>query len=110
MNDRGLVDVPENAIRDEPIAFGLTGIQLGICGCGVLLAAVVNLLPVWEVLRVLLVLLLAGPVFVAAALPVRGEPAYRWLVRAVRYRRGRRVWAASLAVVDKWQLGRTSSG
>ena len=104
MNDRGLVEVPENAIRDEPIAFGLTGIQLGICGGGVLIAAVVNLLPVWEVVRVLLVVLLAGPVFVAAALPVRGEPAYRWLIRAVRYRRGRRVWAASLTVADKPQI------
>ena len=104
MNERGLVEVPENAVRDEPIAFGLTGIQLAICGGGVLVAAIVNLLPVWEVLRVLLVLLLAGPVLVAAALPVRGEPAYRWLVRAVRYRRGRRVWAASLAIADKSQL------
>ncbi|HEV8697693.1 MAG TPA: PrgI family protein [Candidatus Limnocylindrales bacterium] len=104
MNDRGLVEVPENAIRDEPIAFGLTGIQLGICGCGVLVAAVINLLPVWEVVRVILVLLLAAPVFVAAALPVRGEPAYRWLIRAVRYRRGPRVWAASLTVADKSQL------
>jgi Mrp family chromosome partitioning ATPase len=104
MNDRGLIDVPENAIRDEPIAFGLTGIQLGICGGAVLVAAIVNLLPIWEVIRVILVLLLAGPVFLAAALPVRGEPAYRWLVRAVRYRRGRRVWAASLTVTDKSQL------
>jgi Mrp family chromosome partitioning ATPase len=104
VNDRGLVEVPENAIRDEPIAFGLTATQLGICGAGVLVAAIINLLPVWEVLRVLLVLVFAGPAFVAAALPVRGEPAYRWLVRAVRYRRGRRVWAASLAVADKPQL------
>ncbi len=31
MNERGLVDVPENALRDEPIAFGLTAVQLGIC-------------------------------------------------------------------------------
>jgi len=52
------------------------------------------------------VLLFAGPVFVAAALPVRGEPAYRWLVRAVRYRGGRRVWAAALTVADKPQLSR----
>lgn len=101
MNDRGLVEVPENAIRDEPIAFGLTGVQLAICGCGVLIAAVVNLLPVWEIVRVLLVVLTAGPVLVAAALPVRGEPVYRWLVRAVRYRRSRRVWAASLLDADK---------
>ena len=56
MNERGLVEVPENAIRDEPIAFGLTGVQLAICGGGVLVAAAVNLLPVWEVLRVVLVL------------------------------------------------------
>ena len=104
MNDRGLVEVPENAIRDEPIAFGLTATQLGICGGGVLVAAVVNLLPVWEVIRVLLGLVFAGPIFIAAALPVRGEPAYRWLLRAVRYRRGGRVWAASLAVADKSQL------
>ena len=39
MNDRGLVEVPENAVRDEPIAFGLTGVQLGICGVA---AAVAN--------------------------------------------------------------------
>ena len=104
MNERGLVDVPENAIRDEPIAFGLTGVQLGICGCGVLAAAVINLLPVWELVRVILALLVAGPIFVVAALPIRGEPAYRWLIRAVRYRRGHRVWAASLVVPDKPQL------
>jgi hypothetical protein len=104
VNERGLVEVPENAIRDEPIAFGLTGVQLAICGAGVLVAAVVNLLPVWEVARVVLVLVFAGPVFVAAALPVRGEPAYRWLVRAVRYRRGRRAWSAALTVADKPQL------
>ncbi len=103
MNDRGLVEVPENAIRDEPIAFGLTGIQLGICGCGVVVAAVINLLPVWDVIRVVLVVMLAGPMFVAAALPVRGEPGYRWIIRAVRYRRGRRVWAATLTVVGKSQ-------
>jgi len=104
VNERGLVEVPENAIRDEPIAFGLTGVQLAICGGGVLLAAVVNLLPIWEVVRVVLVLLLAGPVFVSAALPVRGEPAYRWLIRAVRYGRSRRVWAAALTVADKPQI------
>jgi MinD superfamily P-loop ATPase len=104
VNERGLVEVPENAIRDEPVAFGLTGVQLAICGAGVLVAAVVNLLPVWEVARVVLVLVFAGPVFVAAALPVRGEPAYRWLIRAARYRRGRRVWSAALAVADKPQI------
>jgi len=104
VNERGLVEVPENAIRDEPIAFGLTGVQLAICGGGVLVAAAINLLPVWEVLRVVLALLLAGPVLVAAALPVRGEPAYRWLVRAVRYWRSRRAWAAALTVASKPQI------
>lgn len=98
MTEHGLVEVPENAIRDEPVAFGLTGLQLAICGAGVLVAAVVNLVPVWEVLRVVLVVGLAGPVFVAAALPVRGEPAYRWLLRAIRYRRGRRTWSAALTL------------
>ncbi|MBI3748075.1 MAG: PrgI family protein [Chloroflexi bacterium] len=96
MNDRGLVEVPENAVRDEPIAFGLTGIQLGICGVAALFAAALNLLPVWEPIRIVLIVLGAGPVALAAALPVQGEPAYRWLIRAVRYLRGRRTWQASL--------------
>ncbi len=95
MNERGLVEVPENAVRDEPIAFGLTGIQLGICGLAVLVAAVLNLLPVWEPIRFVIVVLGAGPIGLAAALPIRGEPAYRWVVRAVRYPRGRRVWQAT---------------
>ena len=93
---RGLVEVPENAVRDEPIAFGLTGVQLGICAVAVLVAAILNLLPIWEPIRLVLVLLGAGPIALAAALPVRGEPAYRWIVRAVRYRRGRRCWNAEL--------------
>ena len=97
MNERGLVEVPENAVRDEPIAFGLTAVQLGICAVAVLVAALLNLVPVWEPLRVLLVALVAGPIALAAALPVRGEPAYRWIVGAVRHVRGRRVWRATLA-------------
>jgi Mrp family chromosome partitioning ATPase len=104
MNERGLVEVPENAVRDEPIAFGLTGVQLGICALAVLVAAIINLLPIWEPVRFFLVVLGAGPVFVAAALPIRGEPAYRWLVRGVRHRRRRRLWQAELAVPDKPQL------
>ena len=96
MNDRGLVEVPENAVSDEPIAFGLTGIQLGICGVAVLLAAALNLLPVWEPIRIVLIVLGAGPIALAAALPVQGEPAYRWLIRAIRYLRGRRTWQADL--------------
>lgn len=104
MNERGLVEVPENAVRDEPIAFGLTGVQLGICGLAVLVAAVLNLLPIWEPIRLVVIVLGAGPVFVAAALPIRGEPAYRWLVRGVRHLRGRRVWRAELQVPDKPQI------
>ena len=104
MNDRGLVEVPENAVRDEPIAFGLTGVQLGICGVAVLIGALLNLLPVWEPIRLVLIALGAGPVFVAAALPIRGEPAYRWLGRYVRYRRSLRCWNATLVVPDKSQI------
>ncbi|MDA8201208.1 MAG: hypothetical protein M0Z49_00300 [Chloroflexi bacterium] len=100
MNERGLVEVPENAVRDEPIAFGLTPVQLGICALAVAVAALLNLLPVWEPVRVVFVLVGAGPVALAAALPVRGEPAYRWLLRAVRHRRGRRVWHATLVSVE----------
>jgi Mrp family chromosome partitioning ATPase len=96
--------VPEDAVRDEPIAFGLTGVQLGICALGVLVAAVLNLLPVWEPIRLVLIVLGAGPVFIAAALPIRGEPAYRWVARGVRFRRGRRVWQAELQVSDKPQI------
>jgi Mrp family chromosome partitioning ATPase len=101
MNERGLVEVPENAVRDEPIAFGLTGVQLGICGVAVLIAAALNLLPIWEPIRVVLIVLGAGPIALAAALPIQGEPAYRWLMRAVRYLRGRHVWQAALATPDK---------
>ncbi len=104
MNERGLVEVPENAVRDEPIAFGLTAVQLGICAVAVVVAAVFNLLPIWEPIRLLLVLIGAGPIALAAALPVRGEPAYRWIVRAVRHRRGPRVWEAALLTPDKPQL------
>lgn len=104
MNERGLVEVPENAVRDEPIAFGLTGIQLGICALAVLVAAVLNLLPVWEPIRLVLVVLGAGPVFIAAVLPIRGEPAYRWVARGVRHRRSRRVWRAELQVPDKPEI------
>ncbi len=96
MNERGLVEVPENAVRDEPIAFGLTGIQLGICGVAVLVAAALNLIPVWEPIRIGLIVLGAGPIALAAALPVQGEPGYRWLLRAVRYLRRRKSWRAEL--------------
>ena len=45
VNDRGRVEVPENAVRTEPIAFGLSAVQLLLCGAGVLLAAGLNALP-----------------------------------------------------------------
>ena len=104
VNERGLVEVPENAVRDEPIAFGLTGVQLGICALAVLVAAVLNLLPIWEPIRLVLVVLGAGPIAIAAALPVRGEPAYRWIVRAVRHRRGPRSGRRTCGAPDKPQL------
>ena len=104
MNERGLVEVPENAVRDEPIAFGLTAVQLGICALAVVVAAILNVLPIWEPIRLVLVVLGAGPIALAAALPVRGEPAYRWIVRGVRYRRDSRCWNATLESPDKSQL------
>ena len=53
----------------------------------VLVAAALNLLPVWEPIRIGLIVVGAGPIALAAALPIQGEPAYRWLIRAVRYLR-----------------------
>ncbi|NJD28332.1 MAG: hypothetical protein FIA92_08545 [Chloroflexi bacterium] len=96
MNERGLVEVPENGVRDEPIAFGLTGVQLGICAIAVVVAAALNLLPIWEPVRIVLIVLGAGPIAIAAALPIQGEPAYRWLIRAIRYLRSRKTWRAEL--------------
>ena len=104
MNERGLVEIPENAVRDEPIAFGLAGVQLGICAVAIGVAAVLNLLPLWEPIRLVFVVVGAGPIALAAALPIRGEPAYRWVVRAVRHRRGHRTWEATLSGPDKPQL------
>ena len=101
MSSDDLVEVPENAVIEERIALGLTAPQLGIVVAAVLLAAALNLLPVWAPLRVLLILLLAGPLALAAVLPVRGEPAYRWIVRAVRYWRSPKVWRAELRQVSK---------
>ena len=105
MNERGLVEVPENAVRDESLAFGLTAPQLGICGAAVGFAALLNLLPLPLPIEIILVILGAGPVVLTAVLPIRGEPAYRWLIRAIRYRRGRRTWQARLEPLpDKSQL------
>ena len=97
MNERGRVEVPENAVRSEPIAFGLSAVQLLICGAGVAIGAALNLLPLWVPAKVALLAAVVGPVVLAAVLPIGGEPAYRWLIRAVRYLRSPRVWKAELA-------------
>ena len=89
MNERGLVEVPENAVRDEPLAFGLSAPQLVLCGAAVGIGALLNLVPLWLPVKIVLLLVVVAPVVLAAILPIRGEPAYRWLVRAIRYLRGR---------------------
>ncbi len=94
-----LVDVPENAVREEPLAFGLTAPQLLVCGIAVGIGAVIQLIPVWVALQVVLTVLLAGPVLLSAILPVRGEPAYRWLIRWIRYLRGPRTLEMSASNV-----------
>jgi MinD-like ATPase involved in chromosome partitioning or flagellar assembly len=105
MNERGLVEVPENAVRDETLAFGLGAPQLGICGLAVGFGALLNLAPLWLPLKLVLLLAIVAPILLAAILPIRGEPAYRWIVRAIRYRRGRRMWQASLEPLpDKRQI------
>jgi CO dehydrogenase nickel-insertion accessory protein CooC1 len=95
----GLVEVPENALVEERIAFGLTAPQLGILAGAVLFGAALNLLPLWAPLKVLLILLVSGLVAIAAVLPIRAEPAYRWLLRALRYWRSPRVWRAKVVPV-----------
>ena len=104
MNERGLVDVPENAVRSESLAFGLSAPQLGILGAAVAFGAVANLLPLWAPAKVVLIVVGIVPVVLSAILPIRGEPAYRWLIWAVRYRRGQRIWHAVLEEPDKSQL------
>ena len=99
MTDRGLVEVPENAVRDEPLAFGLTASQLLLCGAAVGIGALLNLVPLWLPAKLVLILVLVGPVVLAAILPVRGEPAYRWVIRAIRFWRGSRIWHAVLLPV-----------
>ncbi len=92
----GLVEVPENAMVEERIALGLTAPQLAIVTGAVLLAAALNLAPLWVPLKVLLILLVPGPVALAAMLSIRGEPGYRWLMRAFRYWRSPKVWRAEV--------------
>jgi MinD-like ATPase involved in chromosome partitioning or flagellar assembly len=95
MRDR-MVEVPENAMVEERIALGLTAPQLAIVTAAVLLAAALNLAPVWVPVKVLLILLLPGPVAIAAVLSIRGQPAYRWLLWAARYWRSPKVWSAEV--------------
>ena len=100
-----LVDVPENAVREEPLAFGLTAPQLLVCGIAVTIGAVIQLPPVWVAIQIVLTVLLAGPVLLSAILPIRGEPAYRWLIRWVRYLRGPRTWFVPRAEdAHKWEI------
>lgn len=96
-----LVDVPENAVREEPLAFGLTAPQLLVCGIAVAVGAVIEALPLWLPLQILLIVVLAGPVLLAAILPIRGEPAYRWLIRWIRFLRGPRTWHVSANEVPR---------
>ena len=95
------VEVPENAIRDDPIAFGLTAPQLGLAGAAAAVAFVLNLLPIWLPLRLGLAILTAAPIFGVAVLSIRGEPGYRWLLRFVRFARSERRWfVPSAATAD----------
>ncbi len=100
MNGRGRVEVPENAVGPEPIAFGLSGVQLLICGAGVMAGAALNLLPLWAPAKLVLMGAVVAPVLLAAVLPIQGDPAYRWLVRALRYLRSRKAWRAELASAE----------
>jgi cellulose biosynthesis protein BcsQ len=93
--EHDLVEVPENAIRDDPLAFGLTAPQLGLAGAAAAVAFVLNLLPVWLPLRLGLAILTAAPIFGVAVISIRGEPGYRWLLRFVRFARSERRWFVS---------------
>lgn len=89
-----LVEIPENALIEERIAFGLTAQQLAILTTAALLVGLVNLLPLWAPVKLLLVVLLGGPLALAAVLTVRGEPSYRWLLRGFAYWRSPKLWQA----------------
>jgi hypothetical protein len=93
--EHDLVEVPENAIRDDPLAFGLTAPQLGLAGAAAAVAFVLNLLPIWLPVRLTLAILVAAPIFGVAVISIRGEPGYRWLLRFVRYARSERRWFVS---------------
>ena len=90
--ERSLVEVPENAMRDDPLAFGLTAPQLGLAGAATAVAFILNLLPIWLPLRLTLAVLVAAPIFGVAVISIRGEPGYRWLMRFARFARSERRW------------------
>jgi cellulose biosynthesis protein BcsQ len=96
-DEHDLVEVPENAIRDDPLAFGLTAPQLSLAGAAAAVAFVLNLLPIWLPVRLTLAVLVAAPIFGVAVISIRGEPGYRWLLRFVRYARSERHWFVSSA-------------
>ena len=100
MSRDDLVEVPEYALGEERIAFGLTAPQLAILVGAGLLAATLNLLPLWAPAKLLVIAVLAGPAAVTAVLHIRGEPAYRWLLRAIRYWRAPRVWRPVVLELD----------
>lgn len=92
MSRDDLVEVPEYTVGEERIAFGLTAPQLAILVGAGLLAAALNLLPLWAPAKLLLIVLATAPAALAAVLQIQGEPGYRWLLRAVRHWRGPKVW------------------
>jgi Mrp family chromosome partitioning ATPase len=97
MSQEVTVSVPENAMREEPIAFGLTLHQFLIVGGGLLAAVVLFSFPIWLPLRIGIPLVLCGPVVVIAIIPARGEVLYMWVGRFFRFARAPKVWAAELA-------------
>ena len=94
------VTVPENAMREEPIAFGLTLYQFVIVGGGLLAAVVLFSFPIWLPLRIGIPLVLCGPVVIIAIIPARGEVLYMWVGRFFRFARAPKVWMAELARAD----------
>jgi len=101
VNRDDLVDVPEYALGEEKIAFGLTAPQLAILVGAGLAAAALNLLPLWAPAKLLLIVLLAGPPALASLLPIGGEPAYRWLLRALRYWRSPRTLRPTIVRLER---------